>query len=217
MIHGFGGNGATFYKMVAHLMKEFRVTTLDLLGMAGSGRPPFSCTTATDCINFFVCSIEAWMQATGYKSEKYFLLGHSLGGYLSTCFALRYPENLEKLILMSPVGVPPKPDGFSVETLAQRQTSKTAAFAFRRMGQLWDYNIGVFTLLRKSGYYGANKLLTGFVNRRLKLPNPEEAEACKELLLQTNLRDLSSEVAITIILGFGAFARIPLENRIPEL
>jgi pimeloyl-ACP methyl ester carboxylesterase len=184
MIHGFGGNGATFYKMIVHLMKTFRVTTMDLFGMAGSGRPPFSLTSAPDCIDFFVFSIEAWMKATRYnESENYYLLGPSLGGYLCACYALRYPEKITKLILMSPVGVPHKPEGHSVETVAQRQTSKTASFMFRRVGQLWDYNIGVFTILRKSGYYGANKLMTGFVNRRLKLPSAEESEVCKELLI----------------------------------
>lgn len=118
---------------------------------------------------------------------------------------------------MSPVGVPPKPENFNVETIANRQASRTAAFMFRRIHQLWDYNIGVFTILRKSGYYGANRMLRGFVNRRLRLESPEESEACKELLLQTNLRDISSEVCITMILGFGAFARIPLEPKLPDL
>jgi pimeloyl-ACP methyl ester carboxylesterase len=34
------------------------------------------------------------------------LIGHSLGGYLSTQYALRYPDRIQKLILMSPAGYP---------------------------------------------------------------------------------------------------------------
>jgi len=36
------------------------------------------------------------------------LCGHSFGGYIATVFALRYPENISKLLLLSPVGVPEK-------------------------------------------------------------------------------------------------------------
>eukprot|EP00983_Pelagomonas_calceolata_P013496 431739-Pelagomonas_calceolata.AAC.2 len=33
------------------------------------------------------------------------LVGHSLGGYLSACYALKYPEHVEHLILVCPAGV----------------------------------------------------------------------------------------------------------------
>ena len=42
------------------------------------------------------------------KIEKFVLMGHSLGGYISCCYALQYPQHVEKLILASPVGVPPE-------------------------------------------------------------------------------------------------------------
>ena len=83
MIHGFGGAGPVFYKIIGSLRKSFRVTTIDLLGMAGSGRPAFHLTQAEECIDYFALSTEAWMQTTGYSQEKYVLCGHSLGGYLA--------------------------------------------------------------------------------------------------------------------------------------
>ena len=49
-------------------------------------------------------SLEKWRKAM--KLEKFVLLGHSLGGYISCCYALQYPQHVEKLILASPVGVP---------------------------------------------------------------------------------------------------------------
>ena len=42
MIHGFGGGGPMFCKMVALMRERFSVTTIDLLGLAGSGRPDFA-------------------------------------------------------------------------------------------------------------------------------------------------------------------------------
>jgi cardiolipin-specific phospholipase len=88
MIHGFGASGCVFYKMIKYLMSEFRVTTIDLLGMGCSGRPPYSLTTAQESIDFFLLSIEAWMQAVSYKTSEYILLGHSLGGYLAANYAI---------------------------------------------------------------------------------------------------------------------------------
>ena len=39
--------------------------------------------------------------------EKICLVGHSMGGYVSFCYAEKYPERIENLTLISPVGVPP--------------------------------------------------------------------------------------------------------------
>ena len=38
------------------------------------------------------------------------LVGHSLGGYLSARYAIAYPDRVEKLVLLSPVGVPELPE-----------------------------------------------------------------------------------------------------------
>ncbi|CAN0508547.1 unnamed protein product, partial [Ectocarpus sp. 12 AP-2014] len=34
------------------------------------------------------------------------LCGHSLGGYLSVCYAEKYPQRIDKLVLASPVRQP---------------------------------------------------------------------------------------------------------------
>jgi cardiolipin-specific phospholipase len=57
--------------------------------------------------DFFVDSLEAWREKGGY--EKMTLIGHSLGGYLSAAYTLKYPSRVDRLILISPVGIPPNP------------------------------------------------------------------------------------------------------------
>lgn len=110
IIHGFGSCGVLQYNVIGRLLDKYRVTTIDMLGLGASGRPPFDLKNSLDCIDYYMYSIEAWMKTVGYKTEEYFLMGHSLGGYLSTLYSLKYPKKIKKLILFSPVGVPIRPD-----------------------------------------------------------------------------------------------------------
>ena len=119
IIHGFGSCGALQYAYIGHLIKRFRVTTIDLLGLGCSGRPPFDLKNSLDCIDYFLYSIEAWMKTTGYKSEEFYLMGHSLGGYLSAMYALKFPKKMIKLLLFSPVGIPPQPENKGLDALVE--------------------------------------------------------------------------------------------------
>ena len=120
LIHGFGSTGAVFYRMISYLRPYFRVTTLDIFGMGASGRPKFLPKTCHDCISYFMLSLRAWMLATGYDEEEFSLGGHSFGGYLSSRYVLKYPQNITNLILFSPVGVPKKPDNFTLEEIIEK-------------------------------------------------------------------------------------------------
>ena len=119
LIHGFGCTGAVFYKMIGYLSHYFRITTLDIFGMGGSGRPEFLPKTCHDCISFFMLSLRAWMLTTGYDQEEFAIAGHSLGGYLSSRYALLHPQNITNLILFSPVGVPMRPENFTLEEIIE--------------------------------------------------------------------------------------------------
>mmetsp|Transcript_15520 Transcript_15520/g.10889 ORF Transcript_15520/g.10889 Transcript_15520/m.10889 type:complete len:95 (+) Transcript_15520:213-497(+) len=94
MIHGFGGGGAIFFKMFPDLIKHFRVTTIDLMGMGCSGRPHYDTWGCTESIKYFLDTMKAWMEKTLYNKEPYYLLGHSFGGYIATQFAVSFPENI---------------------------------------------------------------------------------------------------------------------------
>ncbi|CAO0794291.1 unnamed protein product [Mucor circinelloides] len=115
MCHGYGAGLGFFYRNFESLSQEkgWRVFALDWLGMARSSRPKWTLTKSstqtwddivTNVEEHFVESLEDWRAKVGL--EKMTLFGHSLGGYFATCYALKYPERVEKLILVSPAGVP---------------------------------------------------------------------------------------------------------------
>ena len=112
MIHGFMSGGIQFVKMMRHLRNYYQVVTIDLLGMGASGRPSdVEFSGYESCINFFDDSIQQWarLTSTGQNGEKFHLLGHSLGGLIAGNYALRHPEQVDRLVLMSSVGVSEKP------------------------------------------------------------------------------------------------------------
>jgi esterase/lipase len=73
-------------------------------------RPQFKTKTVqgSDIIDvaeqFFVESLEEWRKV--HQLDKITLAGHSLGGYLSLAYAEKYPQHIDRLILLSPAGIP---------------------------------------------------------------------------------------------------------------
>ncbi|WLF78283.1 hypothetical protein PVL30_002017 [Lodderomyces elongisporus] len=57
-----------------------------------------------DMEDFYSGAIDKWRQASGIEQID-FLIGHSYGAYWSGSYALRNPDNVRNLILLSPVGV----------------------------------------------------------------------------------------------------------------
>jgi pimeloyl-ACP methyl ester carboxylesterase len=53
--------------------------------------------------------IEKWRIEFGNKMnielKDFYLMGHSFGGYICGNYALKYPENVRKVILLSPIGI----------------------------------------------------------------------------------------------------------------
>ena len=121
ILHGYGAGLGFFFLNFPALAKwagrrGADVYALDWLGMGRSARVPFHIKAKRDDVkarvieaeNFFVDSLEEWREKMGL--EKMTLVGHSLGGYFSTVYAIKYPTRVHKLILLSPAGVPRDPN-----------------------------------------------------------------------------------------------------------
>jgi cardiolipin-specific phospholipase len=103
LIHGYFSEVTAFVKLIKDLSQHYRVWCFDLIGMGSSSRPEFTCQSTEETIEYFVDSIEQWREKVGL--DKFYLLGHSFGGYMSTMYALEHAEHVKKLILSSPGGV----------------------------------------------------------------------------------------------------------------
>lgn len=119
LLHGYGAGTAFFYQNLPSLAghPNSRLYALDWLGMGRSSRVPFNITSkqaknvetrVETSESFFVQSLEDWRKAMGVR--KMTLIGHSLGGYLSIAYSLKYPQHVSRLVLVSPAGIPDNPE-----------------------------------------------------------------------------------------------------------
>lgn len=102
LVHGFGCGIMQFYKNLDHLHSDRRLYALDLPGFARSTRIPFP-SDAEGAESAFVEALEQWRKGVGL--ERFILLGHSLGGFLSLSYSMSYPARVRHLILDDPWGL----------------------------------------------------------------------------------------------------------------
>lgn len=115
ILHGYGAGLGFFYKNFEPLSRApgWKLYALDMLGMGNSTRPPFRVHAKdrdgkiAEAEAWFIDALEEWRKIRNI--DRFTLVGHSLGGYLSVAYALKYPGRLKKLVLVSPAGIPEDP------------------------------------------------------------------------------------------------------------
>ena len=98
LIHGIGQAMYTFRKNVRVLSEHCHVITIDLLGHGLSSKPEIDYT-----IDDFSKLIVDFMDAMDIKKAS--LLGFSTGAIIALDVAIKYPEYVKRLFLLSPGGV----------------------------------------------------------------------------------------------------------------
>lgn len=99
LLHGFAANKDHWAMIAPLLTPHFRVIAPDLPGFGDSSRVADASYGVTAQLE----RIAAFARAVGV--EKFHLGGNSMGGYLATLYALRYPEQVQSLWLLAPAGV----------------------------------------------------------------------------------------------------------------
>ncbi|TFG24751.1 MAG: alpha/beta hydrolase [Promethearchaeota archaeon] len=94
-VHGFGSKKETWIAQVGDLSKIYRVIIFDLRGAGKSSRPEEPPYT----MEMFADDIKGLMDFL--KIKKAHIMGRSMGGMIAQNFVLRYPEKVNKLILIN--------------------------------------------------------------------------------------------------------------------
>jgi pimeloyl-ACP methyl ester carboxylesterase len=97
-LHGFGASLQTWDAWSESLRNDYRVISIDLPGFGLTGEDPSGIYTDQRSVEV----IEAFLKEL--KIPKVVLVGNSMGGKFAWQFAARYPDQVTKLVLISPDG-----------------------------------------------------------------------------------------------------------------
>jgi len=220
IIHGYMNGALYFYRNLMGLTRFFdTVISVDLLGWGLSSRPSFE-RLKDDSVEtaeaFFVESLEAWRSKNGI--EKMTLAGHSMGGYLSVAYCEKYPDRVDRLLLLSPAGIPEETQENRKIRRAKFLTSYTRTITYSFFTKMWEGDYTMGSLMRTVPESAGRYLVEGYVKKRLpSIQDPEEQAVLAEYMYTGCILPGSGEYGLSRLLDMGAIAKKPCLQRIPKL
>ena len=104
LLHGMSSCLNDWRKLQPELVKAgYRVIAADLLGHGDSAKPKDARLYTTKAVYAVLEDWIDYLQLSEQLSEPFYLVGHSLGGYMSLMYALRNPSRVRKMILINPL------------------------------------------------------------------------------------------------------------------
>lgn len=101
LIHGGGSHSSEWFNIIKPLSTKYHLYVVD---RPGCGLTDSFDYTGVDFRKSAVEFVDSFMNALGLDEASF--MGQSMGGYFSICFAMQYPERVEKLLLIgAPAGV----------------------------------------------------------------------------------------------------------------
>ncbi|XP_019881715.1 (Lyso)-N-acylphosphatidylethanolamine lipase isoform X2 [Aethina tumida] len=179
------------------------VYAIDPLGFGRSSRSPFS-TNAMEAEKQMVRSIEEWRKEM--KLQKFILLGHSMGGFIATSYAIDYPDHVQHLILADPWGFPERPTNSKDVPLWVRSITYV----------LQPFN--PLAGIRVAGPFGAwfINMVRPDISKKYSAAL-QDSHLIPQYIYQCNSQQPSGEAAFhTMMSGFG-WAKNPMVKRIDKL
>jgi len=198
--------------MLKELSKKFRVFCLDFIGMGLSTKDKFECKSTEETLDLFIGSIEKWRASVGLQT--FYLVGHSLGGYIGAQYTLRHKERVKKLTLLSPAGITKYRDEPSLEEAKKRFGFFKKLF-YGVFMDAWEKKMTPGKFLKEYPWIG-KLVLQQYISTRLNMKG-EEAELLKEYLIIVLTEPNGTQEAVHYLLKSPiAGAYIPLEYYIVE-
>ena len=205
---GYASGSALYGPVLDELAKRYKVYCVDWLGTGASLRPPWTARNVAEGEFFFVDALRRWTDAA--RLGEFSLGGHSLGGYLSTAYALAHPKSINHLILIDPAGM--------TSADSRVKAMRDRSWLLDLVGRAWEGGVTPASIVRALGPWGEGATRS-VVMRRFAAPLasgtlPLDALAAyfKNILGGQE----SAEQALAVLLAFGAQAKAPMGPRLLE-
>ncbi|UNU25155.1 alpha/beta fold hydrolase [Microcoleus vaginatus] len=97
-LHGSWQDSSQWLRTIEHLSPYYQCFAPDLLGFGDSERPKihYSIDLEVECLAQYLDTL---------KLREVYLIAHSLGGWVATSYAIKYPDRVQGLVLLAPEGV----------------------------------------------------------------------------------------------------------------
>jgi pimeloyl-ACP methyl ester carboxylesterase len=97
LLHGLAGSSRWWSKNIPVLSDYFQVITLDLAGFGRSRGQRFRLSEAAELVHHWLDMMHI---------DQCHIIGHSMGGYITTALVSRIPERFDRIVLMDAVVLP---------------------------------------------------------------------------------------------------------------
>ncbi|OBU77129.1 alpha/beta fold hydrolase [Cylindrospermopsis raciborskii] len=120
-LHGPWNDGSQWTQVMSLIADKFHCFAPDLLGFGTSANPNVhhSISLQVECLNEFVKAL---------KLKRFYLAGDSLGAWIATSYALKYPDHIISLLLLQPEGI--KTDKLEPTCSSMRRLANTPSLLF---------------------------------------------------------------------------------------
>ncbi|KAK3584560.1 hypothetical protein CHS0354_030566 [Potamilus streckersoni] len=202
MIHGMAGGVGLWAQNIDSLSTKRPLHAFDLLGFGRSSRPKFS-KKAELAEMEFVDSVEEWRKEM--QLDKMVLLGHSLGAFIASSYALKYPERIKHLILVDPWGFEEKPpDNESIPRWARVIVTLVRPF-------------NPLAIIRAAGPWGPGLVKKFRPDLKEKFSDLFDDDTIFEYIYHCNAQKPSGEIAFKALsMSFG-WAKHPMIKRVGQI
>ncbi|KAL4234358.1 Alpha/beta hydrolase domain-containing protein 4 [Mactra antiquata] len=205
MVHGMGGGVGLWAQNIDALAVKRPVYTFDLLGFGRSSRPNFG--TSPKLVEMdYVESIEEWRREM--KIEKMALLGHSLGAYLVSAYALKYPQHIQHLFLIDPWGFPERPQ-------ENERSKRIPIWARAIVKVLSPFN--ALAVVRATGPFGPGLIKRFRPDLQAKFSHLFDDDTMLDYIYHCNAQTPSGEAAFKALTVSLGWAKNPMIQRIADI
>lgn len=107
LLHGFLSDANCWNAVTQVLKNKYRCISLDLLGFGESSKPEIEYRIESQ-----VSYIHQFMKSLCIES--FYIIGHSLGGWIAASYALAYEESILGITLVAPAGISEELDKYQI-------------------------------------------------------------------------------------------------------